>query len=355
MGKRILLVDDEPQLLFSLNEFLTHLGYDVIPAESGSQALDLLLASPPDLIVSDILMEDMDGHEFQRRVSALTSDSIPFVFLTAKDDLQDCLEGLRRGADDYVTKPCDPQELEARIAAIMNRVEQTRREERREIDNLRSRILAQVASKLRSPVTSLMAHLNLLLSDRFGDNVAEQERYLRSVLQDADVLCELINDLSWTASSQGPKDLSLKREPIRVAPVVRGAAAGAARMASDRGVDLSVSCGGLLSANIDGTAMTRALGGLLKSSVEMSGPGSQVSIVAKRSREGGLEFIITDGGCPPGEDSQAPLDLADSLSFARQVISAHAGQILTRRDEGGRQSFEVWVPGRIAKHVGRRT
>lgn len=355
MGKCILLVDDEPQLLFSLKEFLTRLGYDVTPAESGSQALDLLLESPPDLIVSDILMEDMDGLEFQRRVSALTSDSIPFVFLTAKADLQYRLEGLRSGADDYVTKPCDPEELEARISAIMNRVEQTRREERREIDNLRSRILAEIAGRLRSPVTSLMAHLNLLLSNRFGDNMGEQERYLRSVLQDADVLCELISDLSWTASSQGPREISLKREPIRVAPVVRAAAASAARMASEKGIELGVSCGGLLSANIDGSAMTRALGGLLKSGVELSPPGSQVSISGRRSRDGGLEFVITDGGCYPQPDRVPPSDLADALSFARQVIGAHGGEILTRRDEDGRQSFEVWVPGRVAKHIGRRT
>ncbi|MBC7234542.1 MAG: response regulator, partial [Chloroflexi bacterium] len=77
MKKRIFVVDDEPQLLFAVSEYLSRAGYEVIPSESGAEALDKFLESPPDLIISDIIMEEMDGYEFQRRVTALTGDGIP--------------------------------------------------------------------------------------------------------------------------------------------------------------------------------------------------------------------------------------------------------------------------------------
>jgi DNA-binding response OmpR family regulator len=355
MAKRILLVDDEPQLLFSVKEFLCRVGYEIIPAESGSQALERLIDSPPDLIISDILMEEMDGFEFQRRVNSLTGASIPFIFLTAKGDLRDRLEGLRGGADDYVIKPFEPEELEARVAAILKRVEHTRLEDRREVDYLRTRILGEVSRQLRTPVTSIMAHLNLLLLERFGQDQKKQERYLRSAVEDVNMLRSLIHDLSWAATDAGEEFL-LKREPIRVAPVVRSAAANAAKLASDKGISLQITCGGLLSANLDGTAMSRALAGLLESAIELSDPGTRVQISALRAREGGLQFVIADGGCskPAIDGADAADAVTDGLDLARRVVKGHGGQLSIQREDGGRQNIVIWLPGRVAKHIGAR-
>lgn len=354
MSKHILLVDDEPQLLFSVKEFLSRVGYQVTAVESGAEALEKLVDAPPDLIISDILMEEMDGFEFQRRVNALTGASIPFVFLTAKGDLQDRLDGLRGGADDYVVKPFEPEELEARIAAILNRVEITRQEDRREVEQLRTRILSEVSRQLRAPVTSVMAHLNILLTERCGQDPRQQERYLRNALEDVNALRNLIQDLAWVktdAESVPP----LKREPMRLAPVVRGAAANAAKLAADKGVTLQIACGGLLSANVDGEALGRALSGLLEAAVELSDPGTVVRISAQRAREGGLEFTITDGGSSthPSKDDEGS-KLGNALDLARRVIKGHGGQIAIRRTEDGRQQIAIWLPGRVTKRVGAR-
>ncbi len=353
MTKRILLVDDEPQLLFSVKEFLSRVGYEVTAVESGTEALEKLVEAPPDLIISDILMEEMDGFEFQRRVNALTGASIPFVFLTAKGDLRDRLDGLRGGADDYVVKPFEPEELEARIAAILNRVELTRQEDRREVDYLRTRILNEVSRQLRVPVTSIIAHLNLLLTERFGQDPKKQERYLRNALEDINTLRDLIQDLSW-AKANADGEILLRREPIRVAPVVRGAAASAAKLAADKGVTLQISCGGLLSANIDGEVLGQALSGLLEAAVKLSDPGTLVRISAQRAREGGLEFVITDGGSNSHASDDANLELGNALDLARRVVKGHGGQISIQRAADGRQQITIWLPGRVAKHVGAR-
>jgi DNA-binding response OmpR family regulator len=354
MAQTVLLVDDEPQLLYSLNEYLAQAGYNVLAAASGSKALDVLVDEPPDFIISDIMMDDMDGFEFQRRVISLTGDSIPFIFLTAKDDLHDRITGLRNGADDYITKPFDPEELEARLVSIMHRIEQTRREERRETENLRDRIVSELASRLRSPVTNLMAHLNLLLTERFGEDDAGKRRYLQSALQDANALVRLIEDLSWSNLDDGSQTMAIKREPIRVAPVVRRASANAARLACEQGIELRITCGGLLSGNIDGDAIAGALAALLKSAVDFSAPGSRVEITARRAEEGGLEFIIQDGGRTAYTDGDISQELVDALDLARRVVKAHGGQLSIERLEDGEQRLIIWVPGRVAKHVGRR-
>lgn len=355
MQRQILLVDDEPQLLFSMREYLGRVGYGVTAAEGGEEALQTLMASPPDLIISDIMMEGIDGFEFQRRVRALTGAGMPFIFLTAKGDLRDRLEGLRGGADDYVVKPFEPEELEARVASLLNRVERTRQEERRELESLRARILAEIASRMRAPVANLTAHLNLLLNQRFGDSPEEQLRYLRSAAADANVLQMLVQNLSDVAIDE-QEEMPLCREPMRVAPVVRTAAAGAARLAAERGVSLDISCGGILSAIIDGDALGRALSGLLEAAVALSPPQGTVRIAARRARDGGVEFTITDGGCATDgwvAEAHPPTEATAALDVARRVVHAHGGEFAVRQDDG-RHTIAIWVPGRVAKHIGRR-
>lgn len=354
MQRHILVVDDEPQLLFSLREYLSRVGYGVTAMEGGAEALQAMMTSPPDLIISDIMMEGMDGFEFQRRVHGLTGAGIPFIFLTAKGDLHDRLEGLRGGADDYVVKPFEPEELEARVASLLNRVERTRLEERRELESLRARVLAEVASRIRTPLASLTVHLNLLLSQRCGDDPESQAHYLRSAAADANVLQTLVENLSEVATG-ALEEPQIRREPMRVAPVVRAAAAGAARLAASRGVQLEMACGGILSATIDGDALGKALAGLLEVAIALSPRGSTVRIAAQRSREGGVEFTITDGGCA-ASDWNGPAEHSDAstaLDVARRVVGAHGGEFAIRQEDG-HQTIAIWIPGRVVKRIGRR-
>ena len=356
MSRHILLVDDEPQLLFSVREYLGRVGYDVTAVEGGTEALAAMMASPPDLIISDIMMEGMDGFEFQKRVQALTDAGIPFIFLTAKGDLRDRVNGLRGGADDYIVKPFEPEELEARVASLLSRVKRTREEGQRELESLRARIVAEISTQIRAPIVDLAAHLKLLLSERFGDDAETQARFLRRAVADADILDALVQNLSHIAA-ETIDEMPLHLEAIRVAPVVRSAAACAARQAASRGIDLLVACGGLLSARIDAGALGKALSGLLETAVALSPPGSAVRIAAVRAHDGGVEFTITDGGCDLSEweaDPSEPTDASAALDVARRVVRAHGGEFATRLQDR-RHTTVIWVPGRVAKHIGRRS
>jgi len=120
--QRILIVDDEPDLLELVRFNLTAAGYRVDLAGSGSAALAALRRSPPDLLLLDLMLPDIDGTEVCRRVRATPELSeLPVIMLTAKAEEVDRIVGLELGADDYVTKPFSPRELLLRVRAVLRR------------------------------------------------------------------------------------------------------------------------------------------------------------------------------------------------------------------------------------------
>jgi DNA-binding NarL/FixJ family response regulator len=126
MSKRLLVVDDEPNLLRAVAACLKAEDYEVSTARSGYEALMHLAQSVPDLIISDIRMPGMDGYKLARQLRASPRTAlVPIVFLTAKDETADRIEGFRAGIDAYLTKPFEPDELIAVVRGILNRVERT--------------------------------------------------------------------------------------------------------------------------------------------------------------------------------------------------------------------------------------
>lgn len=118
---RILVVDDEACIRRVLETRLSMVGYEVITARSGLEALASFKSQNPDLIILDIMMSKMDGYEVCQAVRKVSS--IPIIMLTALADVADRIRGLDLGADDYMIKPFSPKELEARIQGIFRRLE----------------------------------------------------------------------------------------------------------------------------------------------------------------------------------------------------------------------------------------
>ena len=115
----ILVVDDEPQILRTLNSTLSARGYDVTLAASGEEALQVFDAQPHDLLLLDLGLPGIDGLEVVRRIRA--TSSVPIIVLTVRDDETDKIAALDAGADDYVTKPFAAGELMARLRAASRR------------------------------------------------------------------------------------------------------------------------------------------------------------------------------------------------------------------------------------------
>ena len=127
--KRILVVDDDATILMTLSRYLRKQGYQVYSGASGAEGLALFQQESPDVIISDVMMPEMDGLEFCRRLRQQRGgELIPFIFLSAKGELDDRVHGYELGADDYITKPFEPRELLAKIEAQIERSRRTQAE-----------------------------------------------------------------------------------------------------------------------------------------------------------------------------------------------------------------------------------
>jgi two-component system, OmpR family, phosphate regulon response regulator PhoB len=122
MAATILVVEDEPAIQELISYNLELAGHQTLRAENAEQALEMVRSSLPDLVVLDWMLPGMNGIEFARRLRAdKRTQSLPLIMLTARADEQDKLAGLEIGADDYLTKPFSPRELNARVKAVLRR------------------------------------------------------------------------------------------------------------------------------------------------------------------------------------------------------------------------------------------
>jgi two-component system KDP operon response regulator KdpE len=118
-GERILIVDDEPQIRRAVKTALSGHGYDVDVAEGGEEALTLIASRPPDAVVLDLMMPEVDGFEVVRQVRGWSS--LPIIVLSARGEERSKVDALDLGADDYLTKPFGIDELLARLRAVLRR------------------------------------------------------------------------------------------------------------------------------------------------------------------------------------------------------------------------------------------
>jgi two-component system OmpR family response regulator len=219
---RILVVDDEPSITDLLSTALRYMGYDVATARTGYAALDSAAGSPPDLIVLDVMLPDIDGFEVCRRLRA-DGDFVPVIFLTAREGEDDRVTGFIRGGDDYVTKPFSLEELTLRIGALLRRTKQAERHTTRlryrglEMDEDRHQVWRDGAEVRLSPTEFRLLRYLLLNAERVlskqqildhvwqydfngDDNVVETYiSYLRRKLdRDDDRLIQTVRGFGYT-------------------------------------------------------------------------------------------------------------------------------------------------------------
>lgn len=203
MPKRLLVVDDEPNLLRAVEACLRSEGFDVLTARNGPEALARIAGSVPDLVVSDIRMPGMDGYQLAQQIrSSPRTALVPIVFLSAKDETADRIEGFRTGVDAYLTKPFEPDELVAVIRNILGRVERTHTEIARlvgamtsgaerfideDLTEAEARIAAsvarglsnkEIAQELEISVRTVENHISHILSKKGFGNRVEIARYV---------------------------------------------------------------------------------------------------------------------------------------------------------------------------------
>jgi signal transduction histidine kinase len=170
-GSHILVVDDVTKNLQVVGTMLRAQGYEVMPATSGPQALELVQMEPPDLILLDLMMPEMDGLEVCRRLKAdPLTQPIPVVFLTASNEMEHLVKGFEVGAVDYVTKPFNPPELLARVRTHLE-LKHARDtivrygQELRRLNEEKNEFMGIAAHDLRNPLSAIKGYAEMIRED----------------------------------------------------------------------------------------------------------------------------------------------------------------------------------------------
>ncbi|HTB70778.1 MAG TPA: response regulator transcription factor [Solirubrobacteraceae bacterium] len=147
---RVLVVDDEPQIVRALKVVLREAGFQTVPAETFSEALDLAAVRPPDAAIVDLVLPDGDGVELTRRLREWSA--MPILVLSAVGEEEQKVRALAAGADDYITKPFGARELVARVQAALRRAAPAEQEPRIVLDGLEVDLAARVVLREGEPV-----------------------------------------------------------------------------------------------------------------------------------------------------------------------------------------------------------
>lgn len=197
----ILIIDDDYHMLLGLRAFMERNGYKVLTCENSLSSVKMAEENRPDLIICDVMMPLMDGFKVREElaVNPVTS-GIPFIFLSARAAQNDKLLGLEVGADEYVTKPFDPQELLARIKAVFRRQRRDQQnidlEIKHQIERIQEVISHNVSSEFHPAIRQILTALDMVLRNKY-DNPDNLKEFIETALSQSHRLNGLIDDLTF--------------------------------------------------------------------------------------------------------------------------------------------------------------
>ena len=373
----ILVVDDTPQNLALMRDLL-ETDYTVKLAPSGERALKIAQSQPPDLVLLDIMMPDLDGYEVCRRLKAnpQTAD-IPVIFFTAKTETQDEQMGFALGAADYITKPISPPIVLARVKAHLlfkqarDALERRNREDKQRFDSalaqqvelnaLKSTFVAMTSHEFRTPLTSILVSHSLLRN--YCDRLPEAERNnLLDSIEAAVKRMVLMLDQVLTIGRADARVLSFNPKPINLLALCHQLRdeAVASHMVREGGLVARVALDVELDEHdivADEKLLRHILGNLLSNAIKYS-PASAEAFFRVRRNGQGLNFEVRDQGIGiPAEE--LPRLFGDfhrasnvgnipgtglGLAIVKRAVESHGGAIQVTSQPGAGTCFTVTIP-----------
>ena len=358
----VVLIDDTPANLRLLSGILANSGYRVRPLPGARLGLQSVMSEPPDLVLLDIDMPDMNGFEVCRRIKAdpkLTH--IPVIFISALDDPKHKIEAFLAGGVDYVTKPFRAEEVKARVRAHVELAQARRDLEEsyvrlRELEQMRDTLAHMIVHDLRTPLNGLALTLELL--DREPALAAELKPDVETARRCVVMLTQLVTavlDVGRMESESMPTELvdCGPADLVRAASGHLGVIAKDPRLSilglSERTIRCDVGLGSRVVANlvINALSFVRSTGGRVELGAE--------------DRNGGVRFFVRDNG--PGiplsaqqrifekfaqANSGAPREARHStglgLTFCKMAVEAQGGQIGVESEPGKGSTFWFELP-----------
>lgn len=358
LGGRILVVDDNADMRRYITRSLSA-NFDVITADNGQMAMDIAFANPPDLVVSDVMMPRVDGFELLRALRAdERTKAIPFILLSARAGGEARVEGIEAGADDYLVKPFDVRELNARVntqlhmAALRRETESTLREN----DQRKDSFLATLGHELRNPLAAIVSALELI---RVTDDPSRLKGFVDMLQRQVAMLDRLIGDLLDVPRITHGK-MQLRRERIEIGEVLQASLEEIEAKARQSQVEIhaqALNWPGIVDA--DRLRLVQVFTNLLGNAVKFTPAGGRVDI-RRIDRDGRIGVSVRDNGrgIDPADLGRVfemfeQLDAGENhdglgigLAIIKGLVELHGGTVEAHSEGRGQGAeFRVWLPG----------
>jgi signal transduction histidine kinase len=340
-------------------------GYTVLTATDGVEALQIMKESQPDLILADIMMPRMDGYALYEEVRSCPEwIPIPFVFLTAKSEREDKLKGKKLGAEDYITKPFDAEELIVSVRSRLGRARAIQKASEASFDQLKNQIVTVLGHELRTPLTYVTGYTDLALEDVSSLTPAEVEDFLNGIKAGADRLNRLVEDLLMLVQI----DSGRAREEFRalaadcsdLGKIVRRTTRQFADQASRHEISLEVEVASdLPPVWLCEPLFVDALRRLIENGMKFSMEGPSEVTVRAEAGEDWVRIAVSDTGVGIPADQTEYLfhrfrqinrdqleqqGVGLGLAIAHELIRLHRGQITVESVLGGGSTFTILLP-----------
>jgi two-component system sensor histidine kinase/response regulator len=360
----ILIVDDNKKNLQVLGNVLHEEGYKIAVAEDGYQAMKLAEKILPGLILLDVMMPGIDGFEVCMSLKLKKElKNIPVIFLTAKSDTTDIIEGFKRGGVDYITKPFKKEELLARINTHMElanarKLLKKRAEDLNAANNAKDKLFSVIAHDLRHPLADLMTLLELLLFDYDRFTKEDIIRCFKEIKDSTDETYNLLqNLLQWARKEM--KSLPFKPESFNLDDAINSVIKLFKQSTGKKNINVTFNDGKGLKVFADRNMINAVLRNLMNNAIKFSYNDSNI-IVSAIKKKAMVEVQVKDFGSGIKKEHRQALmteSIAIStrgtnnekgtgvgLNLCRDFISQNKGRLWFESEEGKGSSFYFTVP-----------